>query len=163
MPRPLLNDKELEEVFIEKCYRFITIRNRSEKEVRDYLHKKNCPSHLVERLITRLKNEDLVDDKKFISWWVEQRSYFKPKGSFILKQELLRKGVAKDLIDQYLQENQLDELTLAKTALPKKIKSWQGLNQEEKHKKAINFLLRRGFSYEVAKKALEIVFNNNVE
>lgn len=162
-----MDKKQLLETLLQKCYRFLSLRNRTEKEMRDYLGKKiqrfklNNPQELIEKAIQQLKEQDLIDDKKFIEWWVEQRSYFKPKGPFVLKQELLEKGVAHDLIRQYFEENKIDELALAKQVLQKKQKTLVNLEKEEKFKKASEFLMRRGFSYELAKKTFRSVFEES--
>jgi regulatory protein len=172
MPKLLLADKSMEEKELleslrQKCYRFLSTRERSEKEIREYLRKKvgkfklDNPERLISLLVHQLKEDGLIDDKKFIAWWVEQRSYFKPKGFFALKQELLQKGINRELIDQYFEENQIDELELAKIALQKKAKVLKGLEKEEFYQRAISFLLRRGFSYEVAQKALRSVFESS--
>jgi len=159
-----MGDKELFEKLLQKCYRFISLRNRTEKEIKDYLSKKaqrykiQNPNELIDKVVQQLKEEGLIDDKKFIEWWVEQRSYFKPKGTFILKQELLQKGINRDLIDQYFEENKIDELSLAKIALQKKVKVLKELKKEERYQKAISFLVRRGFSFETANKVVQIIF-----
>jgi SOS response regulatory protein OraA/RecX len=44
---------------------------------------------------------------------------------------------------------------LAKKVLLKKERILNGLNSEERFKKSINLILRRGFSYGVAKNAFE--------
>jgi regulatory protein len=149
----MLKHLQNNQALLQKCYRFLSLRNRSEKEMRDYLDKKTQKITIIDNIIDRLKEEGLIDDKKFIAWWVEQRSYFKPKGPFVLKQELLQKGINRDLIDQYFEENKIDELALAKQVLQKKQKTLTKFKKEEKFKKAIELLLRRGFSYDLAKKA----------
>jgi len=164
IPQPYMDTKELREKLLQKCYRYLSARNRSEKEMRDYLKKKiqrfklDNPEELIEKIIQELKEKNLIDDKKFINWWVEQRSYFKPKGLFVLKQELLQKGINRDLINQVLEENKIDELELAKTALRKKARVLKGLKKEERYQKAISFLMRRGFSFETANKVFRIIF-----
>jgi regulatory protein len=159
-----MDEKKLVELLLQKCYRFLSLRNRTEKEMKDYLNKKiekfklDNPDKFIDLIVQQLKEEDLIDDKKFIAWWVEQRSYFKPKGHFVLKQELLQKGINHELIDQYFEENKIDELTLAKTILQKKVKVLKGLKKEERYQKAISFLVRRGFSFEIANKVFRFIF-----
>jgi len=159
-----MEEKELLENLRQKCYRFLSVRERSEKEIWEYLQRKikrfklDNQNKLINLLIQQLKEEGLIDDKKFIAWWVEQRGYFKPKGFFALKQELIQKGVNRDLIDQFFEENKINELELAKIALQKKSKTLKDLKKEELYKKAIGFLLRRGFSFELARKAFYSVF-----
>lgn len=158
------DEKEIFKKLLQKCYRFLSLRNRTEKEMKDYLNKKinklslNNPDKFVNLILKRLKEEGLIDDRKFISWWVEQRSEFKQKGLIALKQELILKGIDKELINQYFSENKIDELTLAKNALQKKLKTFKKLKKEECYQKVINFLLRRGFSFKVANQVLRFYF-----
>lgn len=156
-----MNIAKLRQKLLQRCYRFLSLRNRSEKEIRDYLKKKikkikpNNSEKIIDLIVHQLKEEGLIDDKKFIRWWVEQRSYFRPRGVFALRQELQQKGVNRGLIDRYFKENKIDQLSLAKRVLEKKQGRLKPLTRKEKFKKAIEFLRRRGFSYEVAKQAFK--------
>lgn len=156
-----IDEKEIFNKLLQKCYHFLSLRNRTEKEIKDYLNKKieklklNNPNKFINLVIQQFKEEGLIDDKKFIKWWVEQRNDFKPKGLLALKQELILKGVSRELIDQYFSENKIDELGLAKLALQKKLNIFKKLKKEERYQKAINFLLRRGFSFETANQACQ--------
>lgn len=152
---------QLKQKLLDRVYRFLAIRNRSEKEVRDYLLKKlqkyqssSRSIEIVDEIINHLKEERLINDRKFIEWWVEQRSTFKPKGVYALKQELLQKGINKDIIDQYFQNHPQNESQLAEEALKKKIKLWQNLSPEKRKEKIINFLKRRGFGFEAIRKLI---------
>lgn len=157
-------NNQLKEKLLDRVYRFLAIRNRSEKEVRDYLLKKlqkyqsSSPSiEFVNEIVNQLKEEGLINDLEFIEWWVEQRSAFKPKGVYALKQELLQKGINKDLVDQYFQDCPQNESQLAEEALKKKIRLWQNLSSEKRKEKMINFLRRRGFGFEVIKNFIRLM------
>lgn len=148
--------------YLNRAYHFLKFRLRSEKELCDYLIRKKAPADLIEKIINKLKESKFIDDKEFIKWWVDQRNYFKPKGRFVLKQELLRKGIAKDMIDEFfynLENN--NEGGLALKALEKKRPVFERLKGKERYQKAINFLLRRGFSFDSAKKAFEILWKKD--
>src|SRR3972149_7031176 len=81
----------------DKMLRFATLRPRSEKEYNDWLFKHKVHESLKEELFNRLKRLELLDDKKFARWWVEQRQSFRPKSKRILNQELRIKGVRQDV------------------------------------------------------------------
>ncbi len=140
-------------------YFFLKFRPRSDKEVRDYLYKKIEKRHWsrddVEKVIVQLKEEDLVNDKNFVSWFVEQRNAAKPKSEYVLRGELLRFGIAKDIIDDYFLNHKLNEEELAMKALTPKWRRFQDLDKRERFQKAANFLGRRGFSFEVIRKTIE--------
>ena len=106
------------------AYFFLKFRPRTRKEVLNYLEKKSKKYHfsddIISNSIKHLIEVNLINDKDFVSWFVEQRNLNKPKSKFALSQELIRFGIEKGLIEEYFNRNELDELKLAKTALQKK-------------------------------------------
>ena len=91
-----------------------------------------------------------MDDRKFITWWVEQRNTHRPKGKRVIVQELQQKGINKSLIEEVLSETRdgSDETDLAKQALSKKLDLWKNLSKLDKKKKIYDYLTRRGFSFD---------------
>ncbi len=138
----------------EQIYRFLSYRPRSEKEIYDYLGKKELKDEEKEKIIKKLKEEKLIDDLEFASWFLEQRQTFRPKGSYALRQELRQKGIGEKIIDQVL-PNKEEELSLAKKALVKAEKKYASFLGREKKEKLMAYLRRRGFSWEVIKKAVD--------
>jgi regulatory protein len=161
-----MNEKDLLEVLYQKAVRRIAARPRSEKETREFLVKKlsryklaeSDISRLVETLIQSLREENLVNDADFVAWWAEQRAYFKPKGTRALKVELSQKGVQKKLVDDFFEDNPIEEEKTAQVVLGKRRRMYEGLPRPEQYRKVINFLLRRGFSIAASKKAFEETF-----
>ncbi len=163
MNKKKLNIDEIKMSLYGRANRFILLRERTEKEIIDYLKKKISKYHLqyseeneiISYLINHLKEDDLINDNRFIEWWVNQRSYFKPRGEFLLKRELEQKGISPESITFYFQDHQIPEEELVQKALASKNKTLMSYSKEEAFKKAMNFLLRRGFSYSLSKKAFE--------
>lgn len=134
---------------LEKVYNFLSFRPRSSEEVIDYLHKKGIGEQARLRLIDKLKELNLIDDLKFSQWWLEQRQTFRPEGKRMLALELRKKGVDREIIEEVLaDQSKGSEMLTAKKLLAKKSGRWQGLPFPEFKKKASDFLLRRGFSWE---------------
>jgi regulatory protein len=158
-------DQTLYESLMRAAYRFISYRSRSEKELRDFLEKKlktwNVAGQAsVEKTIERLRDLGYVDDKKFALWWIEQRSAFRPKGARVLKFELQKKGVSREVIETCLlagvdDQSSFDELASAKKAIHKKIVIWGQLPIIEQKKKMYTFLAQRGFSSEVITRIID--------
>lgn len=140
---------------LEKLLRFAMMRPRSEKEIRSWLWRKKVPEVMYKDYFCRLKHFELVDDVKFARWWVEQRREFSPRAERIIKQELLIKGIKKDIIDNVLGESKVDEVKVAVGLLSKKKRGWKALGKEVLAKKSLEFLLRKGFDWEVARKAVK--------
>ncbi len=141
------------------AYRYLSYRMRTEQEIKMYLfqkaEQKHIPSHFIDKTIDQLKEEGYINDTAYIQEFIHSRSSSKPKSEFVLSMELRQKGVSKDLIDTYFEANPLNEKFLAKKALQSKWSRYSAYSSEERTKKAIQFLLRRGFTYDIIKKTIE--------
>lgn len=165
-----LLEKILQETEISKLmdlvYGLLSVRGRSEKEIRDYLKRFSFKRKLKDRselsdlvidaLIKRVKEKGLINDLQFAKDWVEARRKSKQKGMRALKVELFQKGIDREIIEEVLSRDS-DEENLAKIALEKKVKAWKNLPLLEFKQKAVQFLLRRGFDYQVAKSVVDNV------
>lgn len=132
--------------------RFVSFRPRSEKELRDYCSRTLKKHHttapiVVNRVMARLTDLGYVDDRKFVEWWVEQRTAFRPKGKRAIFIELQKKGISRQIIDTYISERKdsVNEYELAQKAILRKLVIWQHIPQEIQKKKIYDFLSRRGF------------------
>lgn len=144
---------------LNSAYFYLKFRLRSEKEVRDYLYKKIKKRHFsrddADEVIKKLKDQNFINDKEFIRWFVELRNKSKPKSVFVLKGELLRFGIAKELIEEYFMNNEQDDTGLALKALTSRWKRYGSLSKEKRFQKAVSFLGRRGFSFEIIRKIID--------
>lgn len=153
---------------MERMYRWFNIRQHSEREVRNYFRIKNLESRIkgkeqisqlaVDALMETLKKKGLVNDLEFAKVWVEARRSSKQKGIRVIKSELYQKGIAKEIIEEVLSEPfdyAQGEEDLAKQALEKKMRIWKSLEPQKLRQKAIEFLLRKGFEYDVVKETIE--------
>ncbi|MCL4367400.1 RecX family transcriptional regulator [Patescibacteria group bacterium] len=146
---------------LEKLYGLLTIRQRSKKEIVDYLHRLSFKRQIknqdplsdavVNQLIQRLEQKALINDLQFAKSWVAARRKSKQKGLQALKTELYQKGISREIIEEVLAQDhsEFDEEILAEQALQKKLKAWSQLPQVDFRKKATEFLLRRGFNYSI--------------
>ena len=134
--------------------RFLSFRRRTEKEIKDKLRKKGFDDKSIGRTIDKLKEYDLINDSEFATAWVKERLAYKPRGKKLLAQELWKKGIRKDIIDEVTEELCQDEEKPA-TELLEKIKGrYKNLEPKVARRRMYGLLLRRGFSYETVKSAL---------
>jgi regulatory protein len=137
---------------------YLRFRPRSEKEMRDYLLKKGETFDFgepeIDRAMERLKELKFIGDPAFVAWYVEQRSKAKPKGVYALKRELGMKGIARETIDTYFGNTEIDEERSADEVLRRKWRTYTGLDPKKRFERAAGFLMRRGFSFDVAKKTI---------
>src|SRR5260221_7244215 len=84
-----------------RLYNLFSVRQRSEKEVRDYLRRLNFKRKLkddeplsevvIEQLIERLKQKEILNDEQFAKSWMESRRRNKKKRVNAIKAELYQK------------------------------------------------------------------------
>jgi len=134
---------------LDKLLRFATLRPRSEKEIKDYLKRKKVHQSLNEELFNRLKRMDLINDKAFTEWWIEQRLQFKFKSKRDLANELNMKGIEKEIIKDLLTKAPIDEEKAVGKLLEKYSYRWQKLPANKAKQKKIEYLARKGFTWEV--------------
>ena len=143
---------------LDLAYFYLKFRPRTKKELTGYLYRKSKKYHFSEKLINqsikRLTELNLVNDKEFISWFVDQRNRSRPKGKFVFIAELLRLGVSKDLIDDFFNQSVQDEDGLAAQALSKRWPLWSNIPKEKRFQKAYSFLLRRGFNFDTIRQLI---------
>lgn len=152
-----LQDIDAQEVAYQRALNFISYRPRSEKEVRQNLHKHDTPDEVITEVLERLRKSGLVNDLQFAQTWVENRSAFRPRGQRALTIELRRKGIADEAIEAALRD--LDEEPLAYQAALKQSRKYTGLEWMAFRQKMSAFLARRGFNYEVVKPVVEQVWS----
>lgn len=137
----------------EKALRFLEPRPRSTAEVKQHLLKKDIPADVVAQVIEKLTGAGLLDDAAFAKYWVENREEFRPRAGRALRFELKRKGLADAAIADAIRE--IDESESAYRAGLARARRLSTLEYREFRDKLGAFLVRRGFSYQVAKQAAE--------
>ena len=153
----LLRENETAKL-VDLSLNYLSYRPRSQKEITDYLAKKIAQrenikfnqakeSELIEGCLKKLTKYKYIDDLEFAKWWAESRERSNPKGARLIKLELLRKGVDRDVIDEILGKD-LNQKELASKAIQKKLKAWKNLPSAELKNKAYRYLASRGFDYD---------------
>ena len=76
--------------------RFLSYRARSEAEVRTRLLRR-FPLQTVDLVLEDLTRQGLVDDSEFATLWKQSRDAHRPRSAFLIRRELVAKGVAGDV------------------------------------------------------------------
>ncbi|MDG0793615.1 RecX family transcriptional regulator [Cohnella ginsengisoli] len=103
----------------------------------------------------RLVRQGYVNDAMFAQRFAEQRVTGQKKGSRLVRQELMQRGVDKREIDEAIKG--LDEEVERNSALALAMKRWpavKGKSERERQMKLMNMLLRRGFPGAAAREAV---------
>jgi len=139
----------------ETALRFLSFRRRTEKEIKDRLKRKGFDEKIIRHTIDKLKEYDLINDFEFAQSWVKERLAHRPRGKKLLQQELWKKGIKKEIIDRVIEKLCRDEDRSALQLLEKIKGRYRNLEPKVAKRRMFGLLLRRGFSYETAKNAVE--------
>jgi regulatory protein len=153
-----LKTEDAREVAYQKAMRFLGYRARSVQEVRDNLEKHEIPEAVIEEVLKRLQETNLLNDQEFAQAWVENRNTFRPRSRRALAMELRHKGLDDEVVQEVLDKN-IDENALALEAARKYLRKVQKLEWPDFRQKLGNFLGRRGFSYGVVAPVLRQVWD----
>jgi len=138
---------------VQKAYdrtlNYLSYRPRSESEIRLYLRRKEVADDVADHILGRLRAVGLVNDEQFAEMWVRNRQATSPRGARALRQELWQKGIERPAVEAALAD--LDETSQALEAARPRALRMTGLDAVEFRKKLGDFLLRRGFGYEVVR------------
>jgi regulatory protein len=138
--------------------RYLSYRPRSESELRDRLRRRGFDAETMEPVISRLKEQGLVDDAAFARYWAENRESFSPRSRWLTRVELRQKGITDDIIAKAV--NVIDDEASAYKAALSKAHSLRQLDYEDFRRRLGEYLKRRGFSYGVLSHAVEQVWQD---
>lgn len=123
-----LLEKILAENIEYECYdlalSYIDIKLRTEKEIYDYLYKKGFENELISKIVKKLKNNNFIDEKKYIEAYINDKINLTNWGPYKIKKSLLDLGIDENRINDYLDtiDNKIWEDKINKI-LDKRIKS----------------------------------------
>jgi len=137
-----------------KLLRFAMLRPRSKKEIGDWLKRKKVSEEWHEYLWGKLGKLELVDDRKFAAWWVEQRNAFRPRSKRVLQQELRVKGISREIISEVLAEAEVDEARIARDLIKKNKYRWERFDEKKREQKMREYLMRKGFGWEAVREVV---------
>jgi regulatory protein len=150
-----LRSLDVEQRAYDRALRFLSFRPRSEAEVRDRLERSGVDQAVIEAVIGRLKDRGYLDDEEFARFWVEGRQRFSPRSAYALRQELRRKGL--DDAAVAIAVSDLDAAASAYAAArPRALRLASLASGDPKlfRRKIGDFLLRRGFDYDVVREVV---------
>ena len=137
------------------CLWLLGRRAHSVMELKERMARKEASPETIGRVIARLEDYGFVDDRAFAGQFVESRS--RRYGSLRLRGDLLRKGVAEELVDGQLAGlSDLSQQEVAARLLQQN--AWRFTRGDDVRKnraRAWSFLARRGFPPGVAASAVE--------
>ena len=139
--------------------KYISIRLRSIKEIKDYLGKKEENIELINIAIDKLIKQGYLDDDRFAKAFIKDKLTLTSMGDYKIKMELQRLGVSYNTIEENM--SQIDE-NLIENKINKQIEKYIRANKKYTGNilktKVYNHLVSGGYTKE---KVIEILNNYN--
>jgi len=146
-----------------RALHYLSYRPRSREEVRARLKRDEWPDEVIVRVLARLEEKQLTNDSDFAAQWIDHRTLSsRPRGAYLLRQELRHKGVDRETIEAALPDADA-EIEHAVAAARPKLRQFPDLKDRAQRDKMIAFLQRRGFSFSTIKAALQVLQDEESE
>ena len=146
----LKKDSEFGKLY-DRTLNWILIRPRSKWELDDYLKRKTQDEAVIAEIVNRVEEKNYINDASFAEKWVANRRLLKPMSKLKLRQELIKKRVPKEIIEEALEADEVDEKEVLKEIIEKKRK----ITRYQDDQKLMEYLARQGFRYGDIKEVLE--------
>lgn len=137
--------------------KYISVRLRSIKEIRDYLKKKEDNIELIEIAIDKLIKLGYLDDNRFAKAFIKDKLSFTNMGDYKIKMELEYLGVASEIIEENIIDEKIIEEKINKL-IDKDIRTNKKYSGAMLKNKIYNHLVNAGYSKE---KVITILNNYN--
>ncbi len=148
-----LRDVILRQAAREAAIRYLSVKDRTEVGLHERLMRAGYEQEAAASAVAQMKTMGYIDDKRYAQRFISDQLRLKAVSRKSIRMGLRAKGIADDVLDDVLAEvEQTDEET-ALRGLRKKFGKYD-LQDPLIQKKAIAYLMHRGFGYETVRAAL---------
>ena len=157
-------NQDLYQKLIDYSFRLLAKKRYTSSEIENklvqFLAKREIENkELIASVLDRLFELKYLDDKQYTNDYISDRLRFKPRGKFMIKNELSKKGVDAHLVEEYFKNNEIDEMNIAIDLLKNREKKWKGKSAFEKKGKAARYLASKGFQSDIVYKTINHWYN----
>ncbi|MCR3954993.1 MAG: RecX family transcriptional regulator [Gudongella sp.] len=138
-----------------KAYQYLSFRQRTQKELEDYLVRKEFSRNTVDIVIEQLREAGYVNDLDFARAYIRDKTSHKSFGPYRIRNELAQKGISKESMEQALDEEYHEEIQDLVDLVRSKYSSILADRTEKGFRRIGGFLQRKGHSYETIRKVLD--------
>jgi regulatory protein len=141
---------------LNKALSLLSKRSYSKGILTQKLREKEYSDEEILEALKKLEEIGFIDDRRYAENLVREYSVLKHYGAYRIKLKLKEKLISDELISASISEiKQEDELQNIDELAKKHIKRNRHLAKEKIVNRALGYLIRRGYSYEKSRKAIE--------
>ena len=149
-PAVFASQREKEEHYRNKALGYLGYRMRSEREMREYLHRLGGDEDTGAQILCFLREYGFVDDQRFAQCMVHDNTTVRHLSTRDIVGKLQQKGISRDDIQRILQENPVDEEAQARAVFEKRCRAMKALDVD----KLYRYMVGKGFSYDIVRRLL---------
>ncbi|MBN1151658.1 MAG: regulatory protein RecX [Dehalococcoidia bacterium] len=135
-----------------RAYRILSVRARSEEEIRRALSRAGFGEQAVDAAVSRLREQGYIDDHTFAADWTRSRAESRPRSKWLIERELAERGVSQE--DAAAATSELDDEATALALATRRARFMKGLDRHTCVRRLSHYLLSRGFSGETVSRAV---------
>lgn len=139
----------------QRAMAYLAMRSRSSRELEAFLHKKGFSGELIGQTILDCRDAGYIDDYDFALRYIRSRASRRVVGARLLKSELSKKGISRELVKKALEEaasSLADGDALHRLAV-QRLGRLKG--RKNRTAKLVFFLRQRGFNGEDIRAAVD--------
>jgi regulatory protein len=155
MFRPRTIDSE--PTLYDAAVKILMRRAHSVSEMKRALIRRTDDEDLIQKVLTRLKQNGLIDDARYAKQFARHRTEIRHQGKYRVARELRARGVPDQHIEAAVDEAAAtsDEAAMVRQRIDRKLKFLRGEIDEKKIASLYRTLLRAGFSSDTIRRELE--------
>lgn len=142
--------------------RLLSIVNRGSGEILKKLVEKGYEKELADDIIAALESKGILNDTKLsretVKWGIQGKRLGRLRLQFELKKRGIQSEQIQDALSDYSKET---ESGLAKTLAEEKWVKLQKIEPKLRKKRIYDFLIRRGFNFELSREVIENIETSN--
>lgn len=140
--------------------RLISIKGRSEGEVRDRLKRKGFNTDTIAAAVSELKEYNYIDDRALAGSLLYHSVQRKHLGKRGIRSFLIKRGIPEDIIDS-MGIDSIDEFEGAMRLAERRLHLYRDLPERKARMRIMGLLQRRGHSGETVRSVINNIFSSN--
>ena len=138
--------------------KILTASQKTEKEVRDKLGVLDFEKDIIDYAVDYLKDQRYINDEQYTESFIKDQLNFSKDGRRKIRTKLYRKGIDMETVDRKISE--IDDDVFIENALfvaRKRLKTMTFGDEHERDQKIFRFLFYKGYDFDIVKKAVGII------
>ena len=157
------NDNTREEIY-DKSLKYISIKMRTENEIRKYLERFKYDSDEIDIVISRLNKNNLLNEEEYVKAYIYDKLNLSNDGPNKIRMNLIKEKIDSNLVEKYIEEidkeilnNKLNKL------IDKKISTIKNCSGNVLKYKIVNYFVNLGYDKEIIENIISTKNINNTE